>query len=613
MSAGAVSPGRARLPLLFLAVLTLIVGAAPFLVELPEPEGGLALREAQFAAGDAAATAVPLPQTWPRRIAAGPAEAIYRVDFVLEELPVARQALLIPAVRHQLRVALNGHPLTPTMVPSWANPTAGTAHLLPLPADLLHLGENSLDLTLTRAGGGIPGYLSRLYLGNVEELAVHYWFRAMNSDQMRAVIQALQLLIVIGLGTVWAARRHDPVFGWLLLIGSASLVATTADMAAPALALEAAQPYLVLALSSFGVMVVGLALALAGAARPAWLPLAVVAVPAALTAAVGSGLLPLVAGGAASALIGIGGHLVAAVVLGRALPRGRHWEFALLCMAFLLTAWFGLHDMAVVAGLIEHPFLLTYYVRPLTLLAVMAVLMRRLAASLNDLDGANETLRRRLQEREAELSRLHERERRRAAETALEHERIRLMQDLHDGLSGHLVSIIALSERAQSDPQAIERAARDALDDLRLVINSLDIGDRDLPLALAGFRERLAPQLRRIGVALEWSMEGLPEITGVTPGNALSVLRILQEAVTNAIKHGPATHISVRGGRGNNGDAIIVVDNDGRPPTAEPAGHGLGNMRRRAALLGAALELRQTPDGTSLVLALPAALPDAAS
>src|SRR5690606_17820526 len=113
-------------------------------------------------------------------------------------------------------------------------------------------------------------------------------------------------------------------------------------------------------------------------------------------------------------------------------------------------------------------------------------------------------------------------------------ERQRLTVDLHDGLSGHLASIIAQAEREGAP--TIERSAREALDDLRVVIHSLDIGDRELGVALAGLRERLESQLRRAGVALDWSVARLPEISGVTPAHALAVLRIVQEAVTNAVR-----------------------------------------------------------------------------
>ena len=84
-------------------------------------------------------------------------------------------------------------------------------------------------------------------------------------------------------------------------------------------------------------------------------------------------------------------------------------------------------------------------------------------------------------------------------------ERVRLMADLHDGIAGQLVSIIALGEQAE-DPVApeITRACHRALTDLRLVVDSMeDVGD-DLGMMLAAFRDRIEPQLRRSGIRLDW-------------------------------------------------------------------------------------------------------------
>src|SRR5690606_12952041 len=183
--------------------------------------------------------------------------------------------------------------------------------------------------------------------------------------------------------------------------------------------------------------------------------------------------------------------------------------------------------------------LLSVYYRPAMMIGIAMILMRRLGISLNQLDNINAYLTLRLQEQEQELARLHAEERKEAARRTLSEERQRLTADLHDGLSGHLASIIALSEREQSTQ--VERAAREALDDLRLVIHSLDIQDHEFPVALAGLRERLERQLKRMGISLQWSMVRLPDVTGVTPSHVLNVLRILQEAITNAIKHGKAT------------------------------------------------------------------------
>src|SRR5690606_9967443 len=116
--------------------------------------------------------------------------------------------------------------------------------------------------------------------------------------------------------------------------------------------------------------------------------------------------------------------------------------------------------------------------------------------------------------------------------------------------------------------------------------NSLDVEDGDLRLALAGFRERLGPRLRRLGVTLDWSMEDLPEVGGVTPASALSILRILQEAVTNALKHGSARRIGIRGGPGGDDRAVVSVTNDLHGVPGEGQGRGMDNMYRRARDLG---------------------------
>jgi signal transduction histidine kinase len=155
-----------------------------------------------------------------------------------------------------------------------------------------------------------------------------------------------------------------------------------------------------------------------------------------------------------------------------------------------------------------------------------------------------------------------------------------------------------------------EQAAREALNDLRLVIYSLDLGDRELPLALANFRDRLVPQLHRLGVTLDWSIASLPEISGVTPGNALAVLRILQEAITNALKHGPARRIVLRGGTAAGGMAALTIENDGSPFIENRGGHGLANMRRRADQLHGRLYFESLARGVRITLLLPTNLPD---
>lgn len=597
-------------PATLLIVLTAILAALPFFLGSPDPMSGLTLDRAIVSIGDRRYEEVRLPHSWPRRLPEA-VSARYAVDFELERAPAEAQSLFIPVVRQRLVISLNGTVLDSSQATPWANLSRGYVKLLPIPPGLLKAGENRLLLTLIRDEGIVPGYLSRIHIGPVGELVESPWFAALLSDQSRSITFALHLWIVIGLLTVWGARPRDAIFRWLVVIGIATLAMVVAEFRPLPDAIDIARPYMVLALSSIGLMMLALALAVSAIPRPRWLIASIVGVPVALVALHASGLVPVVVTTVPSAAIAIAGHVAGGIVLVRTFTLRREWVFGFLAVPFFLTAWFGVRDVAVALGLLPGGFLLSTFVRPLTFLTLLVMLMYKLASSLNRLDDANDILRKRLAEQEAELSALHAKEKELVGQAVREQERLRLMQDLHDGLSGHLVSIIAMSER-DGDKGDIERTAREALNDLRLVIQSLDLGDTDLPLALAGFRERLAPQLRRLGIELIWSMKSLPEIHGVTPSNALSVLRILQEAVTNALKHGPARVIEIRGGAGLKDMAVISVANDGSPAMPPGKGNGLSNMQRRARQLGGHVSLMRKEGGSELLLCLPLHLPDGA-
>lgn len=607
--------GEGRRPLVsyapFLAILalTLALAAAPHWLSLPAPADATRLVDATVSLDGGSGQPVTLPHRWPGSMGFGPASSTYRLVL---DLPAARPLyLLIPAAQHVLAARLDGRVLDDVESQPGSEPALGSSYALRLPPT--DAAAAVLEITLRRETGGIPGYLSPLYLAGEQGFREVHWLWSLASGPSRATMVGLQTLMVIGIATVWLARRHDPIFCWLFLLSASGLAYTLAGSSFPAY-VSAGYPYLVLALAGFGPMVLGLAMSIVGMARPAWLRIGIVAGPAVLGAGFALGILPPFTVALISALIAIGGHLASAVLLACNALRNRAWDRALLAAPFMLAGWYGLRDTGVIAGVIDGAILLGARVRPLTSAAVLVLLMRRLAQSLGELDGANETLRHRLAARESELSVLHAKEQLRAAQTAREDERERLMRDLHDGLSGHLVSIIALSESDTGSPHAIERAARAALDDLRLVVNSLDLDDGDLLLALAGLRERLEPQLRRLGFELDWSMENLPAVSGVTPGNALSILRILQEGITNALKYGSSRRIFVEGTGGEggvgSGRAALSIRNGISHPLAIGKGHGIANMKRRAEALGGSVSFEVTDEQALLTVVLPTHLAD---
>jgi signal transduction histidine kinase len=221
---------------------------------------------------------------------------------------------------------------------------------------------------------------------------------------------------------------------------------------------------------------------------------------------------------------------------------------------------------------------------------------------------ANERLTQRLQEREAELTAVHERLREAERRQTLIQERQRLMQDMHDGVGSSLNTALRVVERGQMDDAEVAEVLRGCIDDLKLAIDSMEPVDADLLLLLATLRFRLGPRLESTGIALRWEVNDLPALDWLDPRNSLHILRILQEAITNIIKHANATEVRLGTTAGADGVTVTLIDNGtGFDFEAElvSGGKGLSNQIRRAQAIGA--EIRWTSDrsGTRLTLWLP--------
>ena len=604
----------ARIAWLLLAAATLAGVAAAYLVELPEPDEATAtIARADYAVD---ANTNPVAVNLPHVPAFGSGDTArisrYVAHFNLTAAPTVPLFLYAPAVNRRLSINLNGESLFDGGNRAFlSGPLVSAPILVNAPPSLFHAGRNELVVTLDIGPMALPPYLSKIYLGTEAEIAPNYKLRAFFQERLLVVAFGAQVLLGIGIVFAYFLRRNDPLFAWLAALVIVASISTASLFADYGPYFPNTRPYAAALSSAVGLLFAGIALTVVELPPPRWLRQLVVALPAVLMLGIAAGAISSTSVLVATSFGFVFAGMVAAtaIVAWGALFHGNIEARLLLSPIFLFTC-FAVRDMGIATGFIGGSIILSPYVRLLFLALITAVLMRRLALSLHRLDDANENLNRRLALREAELEGLYRQERMKAARLIREQERQRLTRDLHDGISGHLVSIIAMAERAGSDVQPIEQAARQALDDLRLVIYSLDLGDRELPLALANFRERLIPQLRRLGVELDWSTAGLPEVSGVTPGNALTILRIMQEAITNALKHGPARRIVIRGAAADGGKAAIIVENDGRPFAVERYGNGLRNMRQRADQLQGEVALEPLDSGTRLLLLLPAALPN---
>jgi len=225
-----------------------------------------------------------------------------------------------------------------------------------------------------------------------------------------------------------------------------------------------------------------------------------------------------------------------------------------------------------------------------------------------DVKLANASLEQRLQEREAELTASHLLLRGIEHRQTLSQERQRLMQDMHDGLGSSLTSALRVVEHGQMDEIEVAQVLKGCIDDLKLAIDSMEPVGADLLLLLATLRFRLGPRLESTGIALRWEVKDIPKLEWLDPKNALHILRILQEAFTNIIKHTYASEICVTT-EAENDHVLVKVSDNGPGFSVQSAfkkgGKGLSNQKLRAEAIGAEVNWDSNNTGTCFTLRLP--------
>jgi signal transduction histidine kinase len=210
--------------------------------------------------------------------------------------------------------------------------------------------------------------------------------------------------------------------------------------------------------------------------------------------------------------------------------------------------------------------------------------------------GTRRAYTRALEERAERLEREQEAERARA----VAEEQARIARELHDVIA-HNVSVMVVQaaaandvfdtrpERAREALQAIEATGRTALGELRSLLGAVrgDGADYAPPPGLDRLDELLA-QVRAAGLEVSVSVEGTPR--AVPSGVDLSAYRVVQEALTNTLKHADARHASVSLRYGDDELGVDVRDDGTNAANGDGGGHGLLGMRERVATFGGSLD-----------------------
>lgn len=536
-----------------------------------------------------------LPDSWLHNHQGLEGIAWYRMQFNLEHMPSAAMALFVARVSLAGQFWLNGSLLNPEVRFTWPDRPIGDnmsrwPHLITLPVGLLRAGENVLHIRVQGFNVGGHG-LWDVRIGTLEQLHTPWLVREI---PQRIIPQVLLVLMAVGslfgLLVWWRERQRGTNQLFTVVMVLWTLIVAIWVLPPLPLTIYGGSGVLLVLYITFYWSLLALFYRYSESDWRWYPPLLNVVSGLTLLSA----LAILFLGSdtrRASELMGLVMlptaflRVLATVMLVQSAWRKRSLpSFALAATEVL---WFAGHlqVIGILAGwLPPDPFRLD----PASSLPLYLVLLYFFAERL-------------VREREQAIHN---------QQTAVSIERARILQDMHDGMGSQLITTLRLAKRNDADPAAVARSIEEALQDLRLIIDSLDAGAEGLIPRLANLRYRMEPRLGESGIRLNWEVQPLPELNALTPQTALGILRIVQEALNNAVTHGRPSVITVSVTR-QNGMTVIGVANDGisfDPDKTGKAGHGLSGMRKRARELGGRLLVEPlVGGGTRVSLHLPLA------
>ncbi|VAW85241.1 hypothetical protein MNBD_GAMMA16-772 [hydrothermal vent metagenome] len=600
---------------LIILIFSMALAVMLFFYEIPLPEDKLTLSSIEFSPFEdqnidnipaQSWTTITLPDDW-RKQGENRASIIsgwYRHQIELDAVPVQPLAILIASPRMNVAVYINhnllgqGGRFTDPVARNWWTPL-----LFSIPSDILKAGKNTLHIYLKTDRAGI-GYLPELHLAPHDSLIksydTHYLFR-ITSVQFITLLLFVQGSII---GILWYLRKHEVYYGYYAVgallwswhnlniftvhIPVSNILwdwfsYTTLGLCAFIYVIfvhrffEKKAPNIERVMIIFAILCSGILYFLEGKefhfiAQTIWYP--------------------------AAYLAGIYGTLFLAVNAWKYC----NTELQIITISAFISMLYAGHDILILHGIIDwkHGYFFQYAALIL-LPGFTTILLYRFVSALNETENLNRNFDQQLEKKHAELESNHQKI------WQLENERARLILDMHDGIGGNLVSTLALIELRQANMQQVAEALRDTLDEIRLMIDSIDIQKNDLTFVLGIFRTRITRKLRNSQIELEWDINDIPSISNFDACKALFLLRILQEAITSAIKKEQVTKIRLSAyliQQQTEGSAVIIEICDNGKSLDSDDNKARENMHDRARGTDYKLFFESGLSGTTVKLIL---------
>jgi signal transduction histidine kinase len=601
-------------------VAALAVAAIFSLHTLRPATDALVLREATLAAAvdltpppaDAYTIDVSLPDDWLLRPPIGDV-GWYRMHVDLQVAPNRLWGVYLPNLEQSPRVFVNdvmvgGYSFDTPLPRLWNRPVYFT-----IPSGILRPGHNEIAVRIANSGNW--GRLGEVYIGPHSTLYEHY----LNRYFLR--VSTLQLTTIVGLvvslfiGGLYLARL-DPTYGWFSLFALGWTLHNhfilTVNLPLPNFLWDLYVYTLIGVMLVFGSM---FTFRFLNIRSPRWERLLIGACIAGPCVMVPLLMIDLEWFALFSVRIWYVSLMLMMIypliLMTRAVIRLHNMETLVLATSYLIMAILTSHDWLVLAGIgNRNEGLMMQFASGPVFLTFGIILVRRFVLALRASDTLKADLQSRIEQKTRELEASFQQFQESEVQRTLLAERARLMRDMHDGIGSQLIGVMSRLSPHDRREREIARELRAALDDLRMMIDSMDDVGEDLAGVLGLFRHRVQPQLDDAGLTLHWDVADLPPIPDLRPERVLHFLRMMQEIVTNVVKHAGAANLWIRTLSttpvAGETCAAVEIEDDGRGlPDPILEGRGLRNLRHRSRAANLRFEIDRTARGTRCRLGVP--------
>ena len=552
-----------------------------------------------------------LPDNWNKTRPGVGGFAWYRLEFELKADDIQLSALYVPRISMTGSALVNGEFVGGEQV--FAEPLSRLWYrpqIFVVPAKLLKVGVNTLHIRM-KSYPNTKGGLSEMSFGlaaPIEAIWSQRYFWQVTSVQITTAI-------TFGLGIMallaWALRRWETAYGYF---GAAALVWVLRNSHFLLTKIPVPASYWEVFSATMQVWVLALVfmfvLRFAGKVMSISERLILtfsIAAPFILLRA-GAERLTLTSNLLYLVMLFIGAYILK--VTYEVANRQRTTGTVLLVAASLVVYALGAHDWVTHRGDLgfSQPLSL-HFGAPILFLVVTWNMFKRFNDAQTQATDLAQSLETRVQQKNTELQKSFELLRAVEAAQAQGQERARIMQDMHDGLGSQLVSSLAMAQSGDLSAAQTYDLLRSCIDDLRLAIDTSNDSRDSLALALGNLRFRMEPRLKAAGITLRWNTQNLSDELPLPAQAQLPLMRMIQESITNTLKHASAKTLTVIVSSTSTELRIDIAD-DGCGFDVEAArqtaqGKGLNSLDKRARVLGAQLEVTSSPLGTRTTLHLP--------